>query len=130
MERPLAERLAEHVDRLAREHGVEIIHRGAGIAYRRERRITIAPVRGRFSYLVALHELAHVVGPQSRLRLSQEIEAWEWALAHAIVDPTPANYRSILRCLDAYGKRQQRWASMKRPPEFDPFVARLRALAG
>jgi hypothetical protein len=126
----LQKALAHNVEWLARQYNIEIVHRGRGAAMRRSRRITIPPVRGRMSYLVALHEIGHIVGRNPPLRLSQEVAAWEWALEHSIVEPTVANYRSIHRSLENYSRRQQRWASMKRPVEFDAFLAAIAARAG
>jgi hypothetical protein len=125
----LAERLERHACELAAAHGVELAYRGRGLAYRRRRRITVPPIRGRMSYLVALHELGHVLGPNPRLRLEQEVAAWQWALAHAIVEPTPANYRSILRALESYRRRAERRRRMRTPPVFLAYLGHVRALA-
>lgn len=125
----LAERLERHARELAAAHGVELVHRGRGLAYRRLRRITVPPIRGRMSYLVALHELGHVLGPNPRLRLEQEVAAWQWALAHAIVEPTPANYRSILRALESYRRRAERRRRMRTPAAFLAYLEYVRALA-
>src|SRR5262245_55175083 len=113
-----------HVERLAERYDIEIVV-GDNIsarASRRKRRIKIKPIRGQVTYLVALHEMGHVVGPNPSLRLSQEVEAWKWALDHSVVEPTPASYRSIHRSLVSYSRRQERWASMKRPEDFDRFL--------
>jgi hypothetical protein len=124
-----AARLAEHVQRLADEHGVTIEHQGRGIGYRKQRRITVPPVRGRASYFVALHELGHVVGPNPRRRLDQETAAWQWALDHALDDPTPAVARMIARCLRSYRARAERAAfGTVLPDGFDDFLARVDAL--
>ena len=121
--------LEQHVHDIAKREGIEVVYRGSGLAYRRKRRITIAPILGQVSYLIALHELGHVLGPNPGLRLAQEAAAWKWALDHSIVEPTPASYRSIVRRLDSYGRRAERWANMKRPPEFDEFLNRMRVAA-
>jgi len=124
-----ADRYADHVELLAAQHGVAIVIRGRGIAYRRERKITIPEVRGQVSYLTALHELGHVVGPRPKLRLSQEVAAWRWALDVALDEPTPAAWRSILRALESYARRSARWQSMQRPADFDAFLDYVRAAA-
>jgi len=126
----LAVRLDRHARDLAAAHRVELVHRGRGLAYRRARRITVPPIRGRMSYLVALHELGHVVGPNPRLRLEQEVAAWQWALAHTIVEPTPANYRSIARALGSYRLRAERRRGMRTPPAFLAYLEHVRGLAG
>jgi hypothetical protein len=70
------------------------------------------------SYLVALHELGHIVGRgRSAPKLECEANAWKWALERAIIEPTPANLRGIGRRLRSY----QRWAARlqkrrKNPP--------------
>jgi hypothetical protein len=123
------EKLAAHVHQLAEQHGVEVVYQGRGIGYRRERRITIPDVRGRVTYLTALHELAHVVGPNPDRRLEQEIAAWKWALDNSVIEPTPATYRSILRCLENYRSRAERWASMVIPGGYDEYLEELRELS-
>ena len=126
----LAARLEQHALALAAEHGVELVYRGRGLAYRRLRRVTVPPIRGRMSCLVALHELGHVAGPNPRLRLEQEVAAWQWALAHTIVEPTQANYRSVARALDSYRLRAGRRRGMRTPPAFLAYLEHVRALAG
>jgi hypothetical protein len=125
-----AERYAQHVIDLADQHGVTVVIRGGGIAYRRRREITIPPIKGQVTYLLALHELGHIaIRPEPPLRLAQEAAAWRWALANTIEEPTPATYRSILRCLHGYRQRQQRWASMKESPEVDALIAEIEPVA-
>jgi hypothetical protein len=125
----LAERLEAHVHELAAAHGVEVVYQGRGIGYRRSRRVTVPPIRGRTTYLTALHELGHVLGPNPRLRLEQEVAAWEWALDCAIVSPTRANYLSVLRSLESYRQRAQRRRGMVTPLAFLDYLERIRALA-
>ena len=48
--------------------------------------------------------------------LDQEVLAWQWALDHAIVEPTPDVWAMIARCLEGYVARAERWQSMKQPP--------------
>ncbi len=125
----LAERLESHILQLAAEHGVEVVYRGRGRAARRARRITVSAVRGRATYLVALHELGHVLGPNPRRRLEQEVAAWEWALSQTIVEPTTANYRKILRALESYRLRAARRKDMVTPPAFLDYLELMRGLA-
>lgn len=126
----VAARLHEHVAQIAAEHGVTIKHQGGGIAYRRERRITTPPVRGRATYFTALHELGHVLGPNPRRRLDQEVAAWRWALEHALEPPTPAVAAGIARCLRSYRARAERAAfGTVLPDGFDAFLAEVDALA-
>jgi hypothetical protein len=117
-----------HIHDLAKSHEVEVIYRGNGRACRSKRWITIPPIKGQVTYLLALHELGHIVGPNPRLRLEQEVEAWRWALDHAECDPTPATIRSIVRRLESYERRARRWKNMQTPPEFIAYLERLRGL--
>jgi hypothetical protein len=121
---------ASHIKELADELSIEIIPtKGGGRASRRRRWVKIPAVRGQVSYLIALHELGHIaVTPEPPLRLAQEVAAWQWALDNAIDEPTIASWRSVLRRLESYSRRQERWASMKRPPEFDLFIHRLQTI--
>lgn len=124
--------LDAHVRTLASRHDVEIVHRhgGRGIAYRRTRTITIPEIRGQVTYLIAMHEIGHIaVRPEPKLRLSQEVAAWQWALDNSAIEPTAATYRSIVRRLESYARRAAHWKSMQRPPEFDEFLDRMREAA-
>jgi hypothetical protein len=76
----------------------------------------VRPVRGRSTYYTALHEIGHIVGVNARRRLEQEVLAWQWALKHAIVPPTPGVWAMIARRLENYAGRARRWRSMKLPP--------------
>lgn len=66
-------------------------------------------MRGQVSYFVALHELGHVLsrGNASLRQLEREADAWRFALRHALVEPTPATARSLLRSLESYLRRAQ-----------------------
>lgn len=121
--------LREHVYRLADQCGTRVVHRGRGIAYRRERLITVPEIRGPVSYFVALHELGHIVGPNPRLRLSQEVAAWKWALDNSIIDPPRSVYRHIAKCLDAYFWRAFHRRGMRIPDDFAPFYQQVRKWA-
>lgn len=67
-------------------HAVKIdfdLRGGKGKAWRRDRKIRTGEIKSEISYIVALHELAHVVGPEqtsAHRRIVQEIAAWEWAI--------------------------------------------------
>jgi len=75
------------------------------------------PVTTLWRYFVALHELGHVLMPKQsgKTRLEQEAAAWEWALQTCMMEPTPAVWAHVLRCLDSYIGRATRWKSMKIP---------------
>lgn len=71
--------------------------------------VVVPPVRGQVSYLVALHELGHVLsrGNASLRQLEREADAWRFALRHSLVEPSAATARSLLRSLDSYLRRAQ-----------------------
>lgn len=75
----------------------------------RRARVVVPPVRGQVSYFVALHELGHVLsrGNASLRQLEREADAWRFALRHALVAPTPATARSLLRSLESYLRRAE-----------------------
>jgi hypothetical protein len=124
-----AEHLARHVRELADRHGVKIEHRGNGLACRSERWVTIPEVRGQVTYLLALHELGHVLmESEPALRVDQEVAAWEWAFDNSIVEPTASNYRSILRCLYHYEQRARRRRRMRVTPRLLDFITEIEAL--
>lgn len=122
----LAARLEAHVAELCAIHQVTRDTKASssgGIAYPRERRIRVPRVRGRSSYYVALHEVGHVVSPGQRVtRLEQEVDAWRWALANALVRPTPGVWAMIASSLGHYRLRGERrvWGT-KLPPEGHDF---------
>lgn len=104
-------RWEDHIGALCAEGRVEWRPRksGGGRASRRGRWIHVPPIRSQRGYFTALHELGHVLGPQPRTRLAKEAAAWQWALAHAIEEPTEGTLRMIARCLDSY----QAWAERR-----------------
>ena len=123
-----------HVERLCDEHGIELAGssgRGRAIRWRGGRlAISIPPIRGQVSYLVALHEIGHLVGPgRSAPRLEAEANAWLWALEQSAVEPTPASRRSIVRRLEGYlawaRNRQHRRVPPRIPPPDHAFWALL-----
>lgn len=96
-----------HVEELCDRYEIELTGssaRGRAIRWRGGRlAISIPPIRGQVSYLIALHEIGHLVGPgRSAPRLEAEANAWLWALEHSAVEPTQATRRSIVRRLDGY----------------------------
>ena len=132
--------LDRHVSDLCTAHGIargngsrsgRAIQRGRGRT--RTLHIRIPPIRGQVTYLVALHEIGHLVGPgRSGTRLEKEAAAWRWAIEHSIVAPTDAARRSIGRRLRSY----VRWAELRQhrrrppsiPPSSSPFWTLLAAL--
>jgi hypothetical protein len=102
------------VHELAEAHGIEVLNgSGRGRAYRgaptrgRAARIRVPEIRGQVSYLVALHELGHLVarGNRSLPQLEAEAQAWRWALDHALVEPTETTRARIRTYLRSYYDR-------------------------
>jgi hypothetical protein len=120
--------LDRHVGDLCTAHDIDRGNgRRSGRAIRRGRgrtstlHIRIPPIRGQVTYLVALHEIGHLVGPgRSGTRLEKEAAAWRWAVEHSLVAPTDAARRSMGRRLRSY----VRWAELRqhrrRPPSIPP----------
>lgn len=111
----------------ASSRGRAIRYMGGGLE------IAIPEIRGQVSYLIALHEIGHLIGPgRSAPRLESEANAWLWALRTCEVEPTQASLRSIGKRLDGYLEwalaRQHRRHPPRIPPEDHPFW-RLRALS-
>jgi hypothetical protein len=109
--------LERHVRALAARGNVELVVSAtrrprafrASPSRGRRARVVVPPVRGQVSYLVALHELGHVLsrGNASMRQLEREADAWRFALRHTLVDPTPATARSLLRSLESYLRRAE-----------------------
>jgi len=78
----------------------------AGAASRSLRRIWTPHVRGPVSYLIALHEIAHVVAPIETPALEDEAACWRWALSMSLRPPTARTRRSIARRLLSYLARE------------------------
>ena len=112
-----------HVLALADAAGVQrtdVARSGRARATRRTRAVAIPEIRSLRSYLVALHELGHVIGANPRLRLDQEVAAWNWALAHTRFEPTDACWRMIGRALGSYVARAVRRPGMRVPEPGHP----------
>lgn len=108
--------MADHVAQLAEAHGINVeLYTGGGRAFPRERSISIRPVRGVSTYYVALHEIGHIVGRgRSAPKLEQEANAWQWAIEHAALKPTPGVRKMIRRCLRSYLARHERMSARRR----------------
>ncbi len=94
---------ADHVNALLSQHGiaVEWRERTKARAWRKSRRVRLEPVRGASTYATALHEIGHVVGPQSGPRLNKEAQAWRWAEQNAM-EWTEGMKRLASRCIESY----------------------------
>ena len=97
--------LTDHIQRLCRQHDVHISERkaGGGWARKRARTISIRPVKTERTYIIALHEIGHIIGNnRSGRRLEQEAAAWDFVLEQATLPLSHASYAFMLRCLNSY----------------------------
>jgi hypothetical protein len=123
--------IAKHVEDLCNKHQITILNRSShgGRASKKDRTISINPVKTQRTYITALHELGHIVGRgRSGTRLQQEAAAWQYVLDKSIVALTSGTYRAMLRFLGTYLKASERAARRKTgryvlPKEDDPFWA-------
>jgi hypothetical protein len=102
--------LARHVERLCREQNIRIIERkrGGGWAAKRERTICVRPAKTQRTYIIALHEIGHIIGRnRSGRRLEQEAAAWEFVIEHSAVPLAPTSYGYMLKALRSYLRRAQ-----------------------
>jgi hypothetical protein len=105
--------LAAHVKLLCVENGIRVreipgynarAFRGRGI-----RTIAIHPVKTEATYIVALHEIGHLIGSnRSGRRLEKEAAAWEFVIQHSLVPLSPTSYRRMKKALDSYLARANR----------------------
>jgi hypothetical protein len=119
------ELMEAHIEDLCRQYGIELVGssaRGRAIRWRGGRlEISIPPIRGQVSYLIALHEIGHLVGKgRSAPRLESEANAWLFALEHTVVEPTPATLRSISRRLRGYLEWARNRQHRRVPPRIPP----------
>ncbi len=101
---------AAHVARIADKHGIKISgHSSGGRAWRLLRKIKIRPIKSAVTYAIAMHELGHVLGKQQGRRIDKEVQAWEWAEAHALfwTKIMVENQRKCLRSYRAWAERKQ-----------------------
>ncbi len=101
---------AAHVARIADENKIKISgHSSGGRAWRRLRKIKIRPIKSAVTYAIAMHELGHVLGKQQGRRIDIEVQAWEWAEAHALfwTKIMVENKRKCLRSYIAWAERKQ-----------------------
>ena len=112
--------LREHIEILCVRNRIRIgRHSRGGNASRRGRFINIRPVKSAITYVVALHELGHILGPwQSQPRLYKEAGAWKWATENALVW-TPVMQKTMVKSLNSYLFWQRRRAKYVRLPEAD-----------
>jgi len=113
--------MAAHVEKLVKEHKLKTkgSNRG-GRAWHKSKTISIPPVKSLVTYLLALHEIAHVVYPKAHngTRLEKEYRAWQWTLAHSLVRKlTPQACRGIHDRLNSYVEWAKNRQHRKVPPK-------------
>ena len=84
--------LEKHINDLCERHQTTILNRSShgGRASKRDRTISIKPVKTQRTYITALHEIGHIVGRgRSGTRLQQEAAAWQYVLDTSIVALAP-----------------------------------------
>lgn len=108
--------LTAHLRVTAEMNGVKIVNQPglttAARAWSGHRVVAIGTIDSEVDYLVALHEIGHVVlghvGEKgklvSRMILRTEVEAWQWALKHKRCPLTQAGVDEIRSCLDSYAR--------------------------
>jgi len=107
-----------HINAIADTHEISIGgHSSGGRASRRNRTIKIRPVKSPVTYAIALHELGHVLGEQRGRRVDKEVQAWEWARAHALCW-TRRMHETMRSCLQSYIN----WAERKQAKSGKVFI--------
>lgn len=110
MQTARAEQQAEHIARLCTVYGIDMrAHSSGGRACRRSRTIWIRPVRSDVTYIVALHELGHILAKQHHGRVTDEAAAWQWAMDNAYGDVSDHAWRTAAKALRGY----VRWAQVR-----------------
>lgn len=111
---------AEHIDSLLSANGISVEWKaGSGRSWRKDKRVRLSPVKTAVTYAVALHEIGHVVGHSSGLRIDKEAQAWEWAEMNAMEWTEPMIVKAA-RCIASYLRRCRRHRSMQVPTENHP----------
>lgn len=111
--------MAEHVAQLCRDHAIHIYARQSygGWASKKRRAICVKPVKTQRTYIVALHEIGHILGAgRSGTRLEQEAAAWAFVCDASVVPLSPATYGRMLQYLQSYLVRASRRKRMIVPP--------------
>ena len=107
----------QHIDAIALKYGVEVFYCPGckGRAWPKARRVRLPEIKSAVTYAVALHELGHIIGHQSGLRIDREAQAWRWAEANAI-EWTETMMRKAAKCIASYLAACARRKNMRVPP--------------
>jgi hypothetical protein len=97
---------------------------GRGQSAREWRETFVAPVKSPISYIVALHEIGHLLGRHqgSSRVMVRERWAWKWARQNALIW-APAFDRYVSESLDWYASRARSIDAKWRPAEYGPVTS-------
>lgn len=77
-----------HILELCKKHNIECFESapsGKGKAWMAARKIQIGKVSSVISYIVALHEIGHVMDTENTDIQEREVFAWDWAIQNTLV---------------------------------------------
>lgn len=77
-----------HVLDLCKKHGIECFESapsGKGKAWVSHRKIQVGKISSVISYIVALHEIGHIMDTENTDRQEREVFAWDWAIRNTMV---------------------------------------------
>ncbi|GAC1320079.1 MAG: hypothetical protein NVS2B16_25290 [Chloroflexota bacterium] len=118
--------MAAHVRALCEVHGIRVLERMSygGVAWKSTRTIAIKPIKTQRTYIVALHEIGHIVGRgRSGTRLEQEAAAWAFVIAASVIPLSASTYRRMYVYLRSYLEKAQRSRRMHIPAPGQEFWA-------
>ncbi|HEX8919092.1 MAG TPA: hypothetical protein VF898_11360 [Chloroflexota bacterium] len=116
--------MARHIEQLCREHSIQMVEYNGrrSFALPARRAIYIRPIKTQRTYIIALHEIGHIVGRgRSGRRLEGEAAAWEYVLQTTMAPLSAASYRFMLRALESYVARAKRRKGMVLPAQESRF---------
>lgn len=86
-----ASQKSQHIDQLLTDYKIDVKWRDwwwdeLGLAALNDRQVIIRPIRSFKTYVIALHEIGHLVGANKYDScLEQEAQAWMWAARNSII---------------------------------------------
>lgn len=120
--------MRRHIKTLARKHGIKIYPIAKTDldcrASKKAMRIICLPVVNRRAYLLAAHELFHIIFPIPRKVLDREMVAWEGVKNNAI-DFKESDNSVISECLKSYIGYYKGDRRVKVSKEFRVFIQSL-----
>lgn len=94
------------------------------VSSRKARRIVVLPIINYRTYILALHELFHIVNPCPIKRLDKEMAAWKGAKSAAILWTKEADL-IVFECLKSYIEYYKGDNRIKVSKEFREFIKAL-----